>query len=190
MRPYSDFELIEQVLAGNRQSYATLVDRHQQFVISVAIKFLGDLEEAKDVGQEVFVVLWQNLTKFNPEFELRTWLYTITSRRCLDVMKSSRYKKMERSELIHFIETKDSQNPHGVLADKEFVCILLSLVHQLPAKQKAVFVLAKLEGIENTAIAEMLDMSTGNVKSLLYYACLRMTQLLSAYYEMEKEKWL
>ena len=67
-----------------------MVQQHQRLVFSLALKMLADEEEAKDVVQDTFIRVWQNIGDYNPQKPFTTWLYTIASRLCLDHLKQMR----------------------------------------------------------------------------------------------------
>lgn len=79
-----DILLIRQVLAGDQTAFRLLVERHQDFVFSMAHRVLRSREEAEEVAQDVFVKVYRTLHTFGQRSGFRTWLYTVTYRAAID----------------------------------------------------------------------------------------------------------
>lgn len=88
----SDIELIQLVLAGNQSVYAQLVDRYQNFVFTIVLRYVKSREDAEEVAQDIFVKAFRSLADFKGASKFSTWLYTITTTSCLSFLRK---KKME-----------------------------------------------------------------------------------------------
>lgn len=183
-------EIIERILAGDKHAFRLLVERHQAFVCSLAYRFLLNKDDAADITQETFIRLWKNIARYRPEIKITTWLYKIVTNLCLDQLKS---KQRKRSLITHDISnyhimaeavTSDQQ-----LLGDELRAVVIKMAEELTLKQKAVFILRDLEELEMKEISEVLAMSPGTVKSNLYYARIKMSELINTYYqEFKTEK--
>lgn len=122
----TDLELIDQVLAGTAAAFAELVNRHQRYVFSLALRFTKSREDAEEIAQDCFVKAYRSLAAFQRTSKFTTWLYgivyhtsmTFLRKRKLDVlsiddeatylqvedtasdMKSSRVEEKSRSEYL------------------------------------------------------------------------------------------
>lgn len=85
-----DNEILTRCQRGDKTAFKWVVERYQQMLFSLSLKMLGDEEEAKDVVQETFIRVWQNLRNYDPKRSFTTWLYTIATRQCLDRMKANK----------------------------------------------------------------------------------------------------
>ena len=74
--------LINSAQVGDTDAFATLVMMHGSLVYNLALRTLGDAQEAEDVAQETFVRAWQGLPRFRAQSRLSTWLYRITTNLC------------------------------------------------------------------------------------------------------------
>jgi len=88
----SDIELIQLVLAGNQSVYAQLVDRYQNFVFTIVLRYVKSREDAEEVAQDIFVKAFRSLADFKGASKFSTWLYTITTTSCLSFLRK---KKIE-----------------------------------------------------------------------------------------------
>ena len=85
-----DEELIARVLAGDEASYGTLVSRYRDYVYTIAVRIVGNDEDAEDVAQEAFVRAYRALPRFRGDSKFSSWLYRITTNRALTHLKRRR----------------------------------------------------------------------------------------------------
>ena len=155
---------------GNKDAFRWVVQTHQRMLFSLALKMLCDEEEAKDAVQETFIRVWQNIRDYDPQRTFTTWLYTITSRLCLDRLKrKNRIVAMPDDEQVfrNYAADNDSQR---TLENGEWVAIVRLMAEQLSTKQKLVFTLCQLEGISSEEAQEITGFDARQVKSNLYVA--------------------
>jgi len=94
----NDNEIISKVLAGDQQAYALLVDRYQQYVFTLTLRFLKTREDAEEVAQDVFIKVYRSLADFRGASKFSTWLYTIVNTTCITFLRK---KKLETHSLDH-----------------------------------------------------------------------------------------
>jgi RNA polymerase sigma-70 factor (ECF subfamily) len=177
-------ETIARATAGDQQAFRVLVEAHQGLVYSIAFRFVRSETEAEDLTQETFIRLWKNLSRYNPQFKLKTWIGKIVTNLALDHLKSAQKKsEKNRRELHDELNVMSHQSPEQELNSTELHQIILRLSEQLTPKQQAVFVLRDLEQLDGNEVCEILEMSAGNMKSNLYYARLHMKERLEKYYQ-------
>lgn len=184
-------ELIQEAVRGSQPAFRAIVEANQGFVYAVAFRFVNDSQEAEDITQEVFVRLWKNLKSYRHEVKLTTWLYKIVTNRCLDFLKS-RHGRQRKNKVdistTHFVQ--DSSTPEKEFQQQELSRIIHAAAEELTPKQKAVFILRDLEGLSQEEVSETLSMSTGNVKSNLFYARKKMTEKLKTWYQTTDKDFL
>jgi RNA polymerase sigma-70 factor, ECF subfamily len=184
-------EVIQKAVAGDKFAFRTLVEKHQGFVHSLSRRFLNDRNDADDITQEVFIRLWKHLPRYRPEVKLTTWLYKITTNLCLDVLKSARWKRSRNSRTVDDQAwIADPLTSDQELLGDELKAVILAMSNGLTPKQKAVLLLRDVEGLEVHEVCEVLSMSAGNLKSNLYYARLKMSELITRYYKESKREIL
>jgi RNA polymerase sigma-70 factor (ECF subfamily) len=91
-----DIELIQHVLAGNQSVYAQLVERYQNFVFTIVLRYVKSREDAEEVAQDIFVKAYRSLADFKGASKFSTWLYTVTTTTCLSFLRK---KKLEVQSL-------------------------------------------------------------------------------------------
>ncbi|MCI0523974.1 MAG: sigma-70 family RNA polymerase sigma factor [Acidobacteria bacterium] len=145
---------------GDQMAFADLVREHQAMVFSLARYFLRDRATAEDLGQEVFIHLYQNLSSIESPAHLKYWLRKVTGHRCID---------HARKHKMRTVSVDDAPEP---VASFEFGDSLMSatlrrIVATLPEKPRLVVTLRYQEDLDPTEIAEILDMPLNTVKSHL-----------------------
>jgi len=171
-------ELVERVLAGVQGSFAELVRRYQNMVFNLAYNFLGNMQEAEDLSQEVFLKVYRSLSTFRRASTLKTWIYRITSNMALNRIKWLRRRGGNRQVSIDagfnenlppMSESLPNEAPgpdrkvHGAQIRKR----LMESLERLSDEQKAVVILRDIEGLSYEEIAVTLGINIGTVKSRL-----------------------
>ncbi len=165
-----DSHIVTRCQEGDKDAFRWVVMTYQQMVFSLALKMLADEEEAKDVVQETFLRVWQGIQDYDLDKPFSTWLYAITSRLCLDQLKSARrhhFAPCDEQALRLFVHDSDNQRS---LENKEWVSIVRTLAEGLSTKQRLVFTLCQLEGLTSTEVEQITGMNALQVKTNLYLA--------------------
>ncbi len=178
----SDEELLERFRNGDRElAAAQLVRRYQRFVYSIAYRYLGRHEDAQDAAQEVFLKALSNLHRFQQRSSIRTWLYRITTRVALSMLRQRKHARW----LPWHAAFPDGDEPAGSLPTPdlvherdEFESYFHRLLRSLPEKQRETFVLRYIEGLSYEEISRMLGTSVGGLKANYFLAVRKIAQAL------------
>ena len=167
-----DLKLIDQCRGGNFTNFRKLVELTSPFAFSVALRMLGNEDQAKDVVQETLVTIWQKLDRIKSAEVYKTWIYRIVVNKCYDQMRrAKRNPEFSANETTWaLISNTISQGPCAELENSEISKIITILTQKLSSKQKAVFVLSDLEGLTNDEVSEITGLSKTAVKANLYHA--------------------
>jgi len=155
---------------GDKEAFRQVVRQYQRMVFSLALKMLCDEEEAKDTVQDTFVRVWQNIGEYDTAKSFVTWIYTIATRLCLDRIKSKKHTAAMPEDvdaLARFAADTDSQVN---LENSEWVAIVRLLASRLSDKQKTVFTLCQLEGLDTDEVQRITGLDATQIKSNLYVA--------------------
>lgn len=153
--------LLARVLAGDPRAFGELVRLHQRAVFSLALRMLGDRQEAEDLAQEVFLQLHHKLAGLQSGAHLVFWLRKVTLHRAIDRL---RRRGTHPVAPLKEAATLASETPG---ADPLLATRLARLIGQLPPAARAVIVLRYQEDLDPTQIARTLGMSINTVKSHL-----------------------
>lgn len=164
-------DLIRAAAGGDRSAFEKLVVSKRERVVRTAYQITGDLEDAKDVAQGVFLRLWTVLRRFDPGRRFDTWLYRITVNAAIDLLREQGPKGIlqplpdDPSVLTAVTDGSDASLDLAAL-QRAF----LRLAGELPPKQRAIFVLREIEGLETPAIAEAIGVTESTVRNHLFQA--------------------
>jgi RNA polymerase sigma-70 factor, ECF subfamily len=190
-----DIRLMLRVRADDAEAFAELVERYQQRVVGIMNHLLGNLEEAEDLAQEVFLRIYRNRKKYSPTAKFSTWLFTIANNLALNVMRRRHRKPtvplppQESGPLGPRPQEQLAVDPgftpaHG-LRQQELANVIRQALEELNERQRMAVVLNKFEEMNYAEIAEVMGLSTKAVKSLLSRARGKLREALQAYVYMD-----
>ena len=176
----ADLALVARCRAGELGAFEELYRAHAGKLFSVACRILGNVSDAEDVLQEVFLSAHRKLDGFRGESALATWLYRLATNQCLDYLRSRAARTGELTETLD--EEPGLYEPGRTgLADQTVARMDLErALTQLPAGCRAAFVLHDVQGLEHREVAEALGIAEGTSKSQVHKARLRLRTLLGS----------
>lgn len=155
---------------GDQEAFEGLVLKYQHQIFSVAFRILHDQAEAEDVAQEVFLKAFRALAGFRGESKLSTWLYTITSRLCLNRLKARRKDLSRRLRDDPVTAENGPPSPDRALEERELRALLERELQGLSEEQRIVLALRDIQGLSYEEIAIALGVELGTVRSRLHRA--------------------
>jgi RNA polymerase sigma-70 factor, ECF subfamily len=173
------WEALARVAAGEVEAFALLVESHQERLLRLCERLLGDAEEARDAVQEVFLKAYRKAGEFRPQGQVYTWLYRIAVNHCLNRLRRQklvrfvRWESPEEGEAPAFDPVDAAPDPAAALAARSRWRATRRAIERLPANQRAVLILARFEGLSYRQIAEVLGITEGAVESRLFRAMRR-----------------
>ncbi len=182
--------LIEGLINGERNAYMHLMERYEKKVFTLCLSFIPNNIEAEDLAQEVFIEVFNSISKFKQNSSLSTWIYAIAKNKSLDFIRNQNAKK--RKSLLHTIFMDDTEkfenlfvdfNHSGVaLENKENAEALFKAINLLPENQKVAFTLNKMDHLSYEEVAKIMDTTLSSVESLLFRAKGNLKKILKNYY--------
>jgi len=160
----SDRNLIAAAQVGDLLAFEELARRHETLVYRVALRMLNRPADAEDATQDVLLLAWQALPRFRSESSFPTWLYRLTTNRCLNVLRS-RHPSEALAEELAGNQMTDLEVEHALRLE-----VVKAAVARLTAEQRAPFVLREFEGLSYAEIAEVLETTVPAIKSRLHRA--------------------
>lgn len=177
-------EIIRSVLRGNINDFEKLVTAYEKNVYNIALRMVGDPDDAADMTQETFIKAYRALSGFRGDSKFSSWLYRIASNVCLDFLRSrSRHPQVSLSTVDEddraTFELPDMrQNPEEQLMKKLGMEAVRRGLEQLPEQQRQILVLRELGGLSYAELAQTLGLEEGTVKSRIFRARKRLCALL------------
>jgi RNA polymerase sigma-70 factor (ECF subfamily) len=171
---------IQSALLGDRQAFGELVRRHRAGVVNVVYRMCGDAALAEEAAQEAFLRAWRNLTRYNPQYAFRSWVYRMAVNAAVDALRRERpTTDLDDAESL----ASSAEGPEAALERKESAEQVQRAVLALPPASRAVLVLREYEAMSYHEIAEALDIPLGTVMSRLSYARGQLRRTLSPHPE-------
>jgi RNA polymerase sigma-70 factor, ECF subfamily len=146
----SDAMAVEQTLAGEREAYRVLVERHSQYVYRLAYRMTGNREDAEEVVQEAFLRAYQKLAQFAGNANFGTWVYRIAANYAIDRLRQRKSEDSRREHPSRGAEGQPETDPLSEMKDAGASPERLAGSAQLAAKMKQA--LLTLTPAERTAI--------------------------------------
>ena len=174
----TDYELAQKAANGDMGAFEELYQRHNRRVYSLCLRMTGNVSEAEDLAQEVFIQLFRKIGSFRGESAFTTWLHRLTVNQ---VLMHFRKRGVRMETTTEDGETpiqivKGTENPNSMpVVDR---IALDKAIAQLPPGYRTVFTLHDIEGHEHEEIARMLGCSVGTSKSQLHKARMKLRGLL------------
>lgn len=171
---------LARVAAGEVEAFASVVQAHEERLLRLCERLLGDLEEARDAAQEVFLKAFRKAGEARPQGQVYTWLYRIAVNHCLN--------KLRRRKLVRFLRWEDpgdrdvpvfdppdeAAGPAAALEARRRWRATRRALEKLPENQRMVVVLVRFEGLSYKQTAEVLGVTEGAVESRLVRAMRRL----------------
>lgn len=158
-----DAAIVARCLAGEHNAYEAIVHRYQKGLFNVALRMLGNYEDARDATQTAFIKAYEHLGSFNPEQRFFNWLYRILKNECLNVLRGRRPSEPVSLDL-----------PAGSGADpvevRERHQAVQAALLTLSVDHREVVVLRHFTDLSYDEIAATLGIPAKTVKSRLYTA--------------------
>lgn len=158
-----------------------IMSQFKRFVHSIAVRYMRDDEDAKDITQEAFIKAYQSLNTFRGESHIRTWLYAITRNMCLNALeKKKRRGHITRIDTYEQFDIPAEEHSDSLITDSEFSSFFADCMSILPEKQRETFILRHVEELSYEEISQMLGTSIGGLKANYFQAVQKLAQYLGS----------
>ncbi len=179
--------LVAKIQSGDSSAYEKLVLDNQTRVYNLALRMVGNEEDAFDMSQEAFIKAYNSIALFRGESRFFVWLYRLTTNVCLDFLRSSGRKShgsltyMSDEEDEKELEIPDERfSPETLVEKKELRDAVNRGLMSLSKDYRAILLLREIDGLSYEEIAEALSLEEGTVKSRIFRARKRLCAILTA----------
>lgn len=179
-----DRAAVAQVLAGDRDAFRSLVERHSRSIFRLCYRMLGSEPDAEEAVQEAFLRAYAKLATFKFESSVKTWLFRIAANYCLDVMAKRKHEqpvplvqpgRNEDDEPERELELPAPQpGPERLLLSGEVRRAVAHAFSRLTAQERVAFTMRHFEECSIEEIAAVLKVKPGAVKNTVFRATQKM----------------
>lgn len=177
-------EIIRSVLDGDTQAFETIVRSYEKQVYNLALRMVGNPEDAADMAQETFIKAYKALGSFRNDSKFSVWLYRIATNVCIDFLRRNRHVK---SVSLTADDDEDAQldipdlsaDPEELLSRKMTADAVRRGLETLCEHHRSILMLREINGLSYEEIAQTLDIDIGTVKSRIFRARKRLCAFLT-----------
>lgn len=183
---------VERLKAKDEQAFKEFVNKYKDRIFSIAFGFSHDTEEAKDITQEAFIKIFESVKQFKGSSKFFTWFYRIIINICIDrqrkkklfkvfsLFKSGNRYSKDGATVEGDIDLKsnEKESPEEILETTELGNKIKKSLKGLTMKEKEVFELKHYQGLMIKEIAEILGLSEGTIKAMLFRAVRKLQKIL------------
>ncbi|MEY8848904.1 RNA polymerase sigma factor [Psychroserpens sp. XS_ASV72] len=182
----NDQIIINQVINGDTNAFAVLVDRYKDLVFTLAMRMLKNREEAEEVAQDTFVKSFQKLDRFKGDSKFSTWLYRVAYNTCLDRIKKNK-KHLNDVEINEFTahQVRALDNILDSIEEKEKSEIIIACINNLPSEESFLLTLYYFDELSLDEISTIVGINSNAIKVKLFRTRKKLAKLLKLQLEPE-----
>lgn len=167
--------LIQQILKGNKNALNDLLGQYQNYIFNIAMKMLSNLEDAKDVTQEILIKIVSNLADYDPSrAKFTTWVYRITFNHILNFRKSAAEKyELTFPKFFQFIdslpniEINEEETYLGESIEEARLSCTAGMLMCLTREQRLIYIVGEVFRIDHNMASEIFEISPANFRKKL-----------------------
>lgn len=170
-------ELLQRARGGDQQAFGELMRAHHESVFRLVYAVVRREHDARDISQEVWLAVWQQLAGFRGDAQFSTWLHAIAVRRAVDALRKRRrwYDRflpiaVDDDTIESAPEPEDAADPREGAEQTERKVALDAALNSLSPKLRAVVALREIQGLSYDEIAQATGIPAGTVMSRLFHA--------------------
>ncbi|MCH2210435.1 MAG: sigma-70 family RNA polymerase sigma factor [Fuerstiella sp.] len=190
MNEPTDYELIDQTLAGRTDAFDAIVHRHQARLVHSLEHAFGSREDALEAAQQAFVSAWKNLAKFRRDAAFYSWLYRIA----FNAAKTNRNRQRIRTTSLNRLhesgrlpsDSNTATQPEETAASEERVELVQQAIRSIAEEYRQPLVLREIDGMSYDEIAQTLGIPVGTVRSRIFRARHELTDRLKRLFPDER----
>ena len=162
----TDVELLRAHVDGDPQAFNELVRRHRDRLWAVALRTIGDREDAADAVQDALLSAHRGAARFRGDSAVTTWLHRIVVNACLDrIRRRQAHPTVPLPDGTHSDDGPSGREPAAPVQDHDTALVVRAALAALPAEQRAALVLVDVQGYPVIEAAEILGVAEGTIKS-------------------------
>ena len=183
----NDNELISKVLSGDQQAYGSLVNRYQNYVFTLALRFTKNREDAEEVSQDIFIKAYRALADFRGASKFSTWLYTIVNTTCITFLRKKRLEihSLDNEKVFEVADSMDSGMRANLVEQKSRVSMVTNAIKMLSIDDAEVITLFYKGEQTLEEIAQILGIEANTAKVRLHRARTRLKEKMELHFAQE-----
>ncbi len=183
----NDTEIISKVLNGDREAYAGLVTRYQDYVFTLTLRMIKSREDAEEVAQDVFIKAYRSLANFRGDAKFSTWLYTVVNTTCITFLRKKKLEvhSLENEKVFEVADNQDSGFRANLVEQKSKLVMVNQAIALLNPDDAQIITLFYKAEQSLEEIALVLGLETNTVKVRLHRARTRLKEKMETHFAEE-----
>ena len=185
----TDSEIIKKVLQGEQILFARLVDRYQQYVFTLAMRFIDTREDAEEISQDVFIKAYRALADFRGDAKFSTWLFTIVRTSCITFLRKKKLDttSIDNERTLIQLENKESGFNANTVEQKSRHAMLNAAIRLLSPDDAQLITLFYKGEQSLEEIGKIMGYDPNTIKVKLHRARHRLKDKLDKHFSYEHE---
>ncbi|MBR9846221.1 MAG: sigma-70 family RNA polymerase sigma factor [Algicola sp.] len=182
----NDHILINQIVEGDTNAFAILVDRYKDLVFTLALRMLKNREEAEEVAQDTFIKTYKSIETFKGDSKFSTWIYRVAYNTCLDRIKKNR-KHLNDVEINEFTahEVVTIDNALDNMEIKEREEAIQRCIDEFPSEESFLMTLYSFDDLSLDEISKIVGITANSIKVKLFRSRKKLATILKSQLEPE-----
>lgn len=188
----TDTEVIRRILQGAQGLYSLLVERYQQYVFTLVLRFTDNREDAEEISQDIFVKAYRSLADFRGESKFSTWLYTIVRTSCITFLRKKKLDttSLDNERTFMQLENKESSFYANAIEQKSRHAIVNEAIRLLSPDDSQVITLFYKAEQSLEEIGRIMGLDPNTVKVKLHRARNRLKEKMEKNFSYEEVRTL
>ena len=183
----TDTELISKILKGEQSFFAQLVERYQNYVFTLVLRFTDSREDAEEISQDIFVKAYRSLADFRGESKFSTWLYTIVRTSCITFLRKKKLDitSIDNERTFLQLENRESGFKANSIEQKSRHAMVNEAIRLLSPDDAQLITLFYKGEQSLEEIGKVMGLETNTVKVKLHRARHRLKEKMEKYFSHE-----
>jgi len=183
----TDTEIIRKVLQGEQALYAQLVQKYQQYVFTLVLRFTDNREDAEELSQDIFVKAYRSLADFRGDSKFSTWLYTIVRTSCITFLRKKRLDttSIDNERTLTQLENRESGFNANTIEQKSKHAMVNSAIRLLSPDDAQLITLFYKGEQTLEEIGRIMGLEPNTVKVKLHRARHRLKEKMEKHFSYE-----
>ena len=183
----NDKDIISAVLQGNKQAYAELVNRYQNFVFTICLRYTSSREDAEEIAQDIFVKAYRCLSDFRGDSKFSTWLYTIVNTSCITFLRKKRLQthSLDDEKVFAVADNIDGGMRANQVEQKSRIAMVNQAIQLLSPDDAKIITLFYKGEQSLEEIGEIMGIEPNTIKVKLHRARVRLKEKMEKFFAQE-----
>jgi len=183
----TDKELITRILRGEQALYAQLVERYQNYVFTLVLRFTDNREDAEEISQDIFVKAYRSLADFRGEAKFSTWLYTVVRTSCITFLRKKRLDttSIDNERVFLQLENHQSDFTANTVEQKSRHAMVNEAIRMLSPDDTQIITLFYKGEQSLEEIGKIMGLEPNTVKVKLHRARHRLKEKMETHFSYE-----